>query len=645
MRPILYSAAETFFRTNGIGTLSDAEKCNVVTELNGRSELTLQYPLNGIHRKDIVRRSIILAKPDPLSKPQPFRVYRVTPSSNGTLKAYARHIAYDLMGITVSPYAAVGVVSALAAIPGNATTDCPFTFWTDKTSSSAFNWLTPRSAWKLLGGEAGSILDIYGGEYEFDGYTVRLWNRRGADRGVQIRYGKNLTSLEQDENCANCYTAIHPYWTSTYDTSMQLVQLPERIVNAPGTYDHTSILPVDFSTEWMEAPTEEQLRARAEAYIADNNIGTPDVSLSVQFLHLDQTEEYKDVAILERVALGDTCDVFFPDMSITASSRVVVTDYDVLRDSYNSVTIGKIKSNIAQTIAQQSKDLEQTPSLSTVQRISMQLTARIIGAKGGAVRLLDTDGDGLPDELYIADNKDPAQALKVWRFNYEGWAASSSGYNGQFILGATLEDGILAHAITAANLVAGTIQSADGSTFFLDLDNGVLRGNFSELSIDSQLVKDMIENQGTSIRQDTESIVLAVRESSVQRTEYTEYQESVAAELKALADQIVMQFSATKASINNLDSNMQSQFAEIYKHITFDLDGITIGAGENAIKMNLDNDQLVFYKGTAELVRLDVNDFRPANITMVGTGSRLTLGNFAWEVLDDGAPALMKVGG
>jgi hypothetical protein len=69
------------------------------------------------------------------------------------------------------------------------------------------------------------------------------------------------------------------------------------------------------------------------------------------------------------------------------------------------------------------------------------LTAAILGANGGSVRLLDTNGDGEPDTLYIADDPDPASAINVWRFNYMGWAASQNGYNGPFVLGADFTDG------------------------------------------------------------------------------------------------------------------------------------------------------------------------------------------------------------
>ena len=120
----------------------------------------------------------------------------------------------------------------------------PFTFWTDKTTQAAFSVETPASIRSLLGGSQGSILDVYGGEYEFDRWTVRLWNQRGQDSGVTIRYGKNLTDLQQDENISNVATGVYPYWKSAGEDAT-LVELPEKIVNAPGTYNFTRVVPLD----------------------------------------------------------------------------------------------------------------------------------------------------------------------------------------------------------------------------------------------------------------------------------------------------------------------------------------------------------------------------------------------------------------
>lgn len=495
MTPILYPASETAFSSNGLGFLSDAISCAVTEEINSKFELVLKYPVTGLRYSDIDYRTIILAQPDPITDPQPFRVYRMVPGSAGTVTVYARHLAYDLLGIPVEPFTANGIASALAGLKDHAAVDCPFDFETDKTTAGSFALKQPTALWRCLGGQDGSMLDTFGGEYEFDRWTVRLLTRRGSDRGVTIRYGKNLTSLEQDKNCAEVYAGVYPFWK---DSEENVTQLDSPIVQAEGTYSFTNILPLDCTEYFAEQPTQAQLKARAKLYMEQNEVGVPRVSWKIQFVSLEQTDEYRDYTQLERVLLGDTVSVIFPELNVNASARVVSVDYDPVAGRYNSITLGSVRSNMARSFVQQSQKVEEKPSRDWVQSISMLLTSRILGAQGGAVRLLDTDADGMPDTLYVADDPDPNKAVKVWRWNYEGWAGSKTGYAGPYIMGATLEDGLLANAVTTANLVAGTIQSGDdGKTFFLDLTNGVLRMNATELSIAGKTVDTIITDKMT----------------------------------------------------------------------------------------------------------------------------------------------------
>lgn len=455
MKPILYPADETTFDSNGIGILSDAIDCTVIETLNSKYELELKYPVSGIHFKSIRQRTLIMAKPDPVTEPQPFRVYRITKPMDGQVTIYARHLVYDLMGVTVVPFSAAGVVSAMQAMKTYATTDCPFTFYTDMSVDGTMAVEVPTPVWTLLGSSTGSILDIYSGEYEFDNYLVHLLNRRGADRGVSIRYGKNLTSLEQDENCADCYTAVHPYWK---DSEGKLVQLSEKVVQAAGNHGYVRVMPLDCSQQWGSEPTETQLRKYAEQYITDNNIGVPKTSWKIEFVQLEQSEEYKGKALLERVLLGDTVSVDYADLDVSATARVNEVRYKPLLERYESVTLGDVKTDLADTLVNQQRQLKSKSTQTQMQIAIQALTSAIIGAKGGAVRLLDDDGDGYPDTLYIADDPDPEKAVKVWRFNYEGWGASKNGYNGPFILGASFDSGFLADFITAGTLNASLVE-------------------------------------------------------------------------------------------------------------------------------------------------------------------------------------------
>lgn len=455
MKPILYASTEREFATNGIGILSDAASCVVTEERNGSYELEMQYPVMGLHYASITYRSLILAKSKPDGESQPFRVYRISRPLGGLVTVYARHISYDLSGVVVPPFSATGVEGVFDAIAEKAIPqDSGFTFWTDKTSTSGVATTVPNSVRSLLGGIRGSILDVFGGEYEFDRFTVKLWRRRGEDRGVTIRYGKNLTAMEQDANCASVYTAVYPYWTSEDVT----VELPEKIVEAPGTYDFVRILPLDLTSVFDGQPTPDQLRTSAQYYISDNNVGVPRVSLSLSYAQLDG----------EKVDLCDTLTVTFAEMGVNTTAKVIKTVFDVLQDRYSSVEIGDMRASISETIAGQAETISALPQ--TIQQAVLNATGWLTGDNGGYVIFRRNDTGQLVEQ-FISDSLDLQAAKNIWRWNLGGLGFSSNGINGPYKLAITQDGSFVADFITAGTLSAIVIQSLDGKSKW-DLSTG-----------------------------------------------------------------------------------------------------------------------------------------------------------------------------
>lgn len=491
MKPILFPSTATEFKTQGLGVLTDAISCTVTEERNGAFELTMQYPDTGVHFGEITDRCIIYAIPSPYRAPQPFRIYRITRPMDGIIMVYAQHITYDLSGVPLNPFTAINAPDALSKLKLNAAVDSPFTFWTDKSTVASFAVSTPSSTRSVLGGSSGSILDVYGGEYEWDGFTVRLYGHRGYDNGVVISYGKNLTDIEQDRNISNVATGIYPYWTNAEGA---LVTCDPKIVNAPGTYDFTRVVPVDFSNEFETQPTPAQLQARAEKYVEDNKIGIPKTSITASFVQLEQFPEYEDLALLEKCDLCDTVTIRYPRLGVEAKAEIVKIETDVLLERYNSVEIGDVRTNIADTIVGQQQEIKQKPSETYLREAVLALTETILGASGGAVRLLDTNSDGMPDTLYIADDPDPTKARKVWRFNHEGWGASNNGYNGPFSYGATLENGMVADFITAGTLNADLVNIVN-----LISDHVVSRNGRFEMDLWAAVLK-LLENGNLRVR-------------------------------------------------------------------------------------------------------------------------------------------------
>jgi phage minor structural protein len=468
--PILYPSTATEFNNNGFGILSDCISCYVTEEANGAFELEMEYQGNGIHAEHITDRSIIKAKVDQYREPQLFRVYAQNKTLSGSVKVYAEHISYDLSGIPVKPFAATNAPAALSGLSSNAVVDCPFEFWTDKETEGGFAVPVPASIRSRLGGVSGSILDVYGGEFEWDNFTVKLHNNRGADRGVQIRYGKNLTDLKQEQNCSAVYTGVYPYWTSM---DGNLMELPERIVNAPGTYNFVRIKTMDVSTAFMEKPTEEQLRAYTERYIENNDIGVPKVSLKVSFAQLNQSEEYKHLKLLERVSLFDTVSVVFPALNVSAKAKVVKTIYNVMLDRMESVTLGSVRANIADTIVSQSKEIASKPTKTALEQSREAATEWLTNGKGYAYFRKDDMGN-IIDILFL-DTPDIDTAVNVLRVGQSGIGFSHNGVNGPYESAWTIDGEFNADFITTgildANLLkTGVIRSKDG-TIQIDLEN------------------------------------------------------------------------------------------------------------------------------------------------------------------------------
>lgn len=479
MTPVLFVAGASTYGTQGLGALADALTCEISEELNGEYELEMTYPVSGRRYSDLKNRCIIVAKPDPYRGEQPFRIYRITRPLNGVVTVYARHISYDLSGVPVTPFTAASAAAAMQALAAHAAVSSPFSFWTDISSGASVEVAVPTSTRAVLGGTDGSILDTYHGEYEWDGFTVRLRSHRGQDNGVRIAYGKNLTDIQQDENISDLATGVIGYWAGSDGTLVQ-----SGVVDAPGTYNFDRVISVDFSSDFEEQPSTAQLTQRVQQYISDNGVGVPDVSISVSWVNLEQYSGYEGLSLLERVSLGDTVTVEFPPLGVEATARVVKTVYDVQHDRYISADIGSVQANIADTIAGQQQQLQQVPNKTEIQQIAQSIADAIMGAKGGSVRLLDTNGDGEPDTLYIADNPDPAKAVKVWRFNYMGWGASSNGYNGPFEMSAALGQGMYADFITVGTLTAILIKSADGRAT-IDLSTGDVSFTGNSVSIQS----------------------------------------------------------------------------------------------------------------------------------------------------------------
>ena len=358
MTPILYEPNATAFTNNGIGLLTDALTCYVSEELNGAFELEMAYPVHGIHFLSTVLDGIIKAAPEEQATTlEPFRIYHISEPINGVVTINARHSTYMLNFVPVMPIASAErtAAEALAAIKAAAAEACPVNFTTDITTRATFERKEPQGMRSVLGGIEGSFLDVYGGEFKWSWPNVQVLKARGEDRGFAIDYGKNLVGFLRDSTTDGIITGICPYVRNTAEGGAEtILTLPEKVIES----QYASLFPfrrtvcVDLSDKFTGnngAVTEEQLRTEAQKYVNSNAVGVPRISTDISFV---ETKDGRDYAIdyANTVHLGDTVTVNFPMYNLSIKEKVVKTVYNVLKDRYESVTIGKPMDSLASTI-------------------------------------------------------------------------------------------------------------------------------------------------------------------------------------------------------------------------------------------------------------------------------------------------------
>lgn len=508
MIPILYATmTEGTIPTNyGIGCLTDCLSCKVTEERNGAYELEMEYSAEGIHADEIIENRFIMAKPNFTDDPQIFRIYKVGKIMNGRFSIYGQHVSYDLSGKVIRNGSAASCVAACALLASSAGN---FSILTDKGTEGAFSVYEPSSVRSWFGGKSGSLLDVYGGEWSYNNYTARLNNARGTDRGVQIRYGKNLLDIQSEVDMSNLVTGVVPFYIAEDGTVTSGTKVETGLVS-----DVPRDIAIDFSSDVnteSSTPIITQLNNLATAYVARNNLVLPVKTITLDFV---QMQDLKD-----RVDLCDTVHIYFEALGINATAKCIKTVWDVLEDRYTETTFGDPKTNICDNIIANDNaiaDIErQSISKSYIDTAIENATELITGNLGGYVVIHDSNGDGKPDEVLIMDTDDINTATKVWRWNKNGLGYSSTGYAGTYGLAMTADGAIVADFITAGTMSGNRVRTglitSTNNQLQIDLDAGTITApsitlngenvgeKLAELEQTSVVTTYALSNSGTNI--------------------------------------------------------------------------------------------------------------------------------------------------
>lgn len=352
MIPILYETTETQFASNGLARLRDVTSCVVTEERNGIYECDFSIPVDGAFFDQIQYGRIIAVEHDDSGDIQPFDIVSSTKPINGVVNFHAVHISYRQSKLVTYGWDVNNMAEAVGmlrrAMPEN-----PFTYGYDLVGSAYMAAADgiPRTVKSLLGGVEGSILDTFGGEYEWDKFNVYLHSSRGEYTGYTIRYGVNLLTYNDETDYSETYSSIVPYWTGVDENQEQIV-----VVGNRRGYGHSTItgrgetIPVDFTDKFETQPSLVDLELQADMYLKSHQPIIPNRNISISFAQLKDIDEYENYAGLLNCKLCDSVRVVFPTYNMDGYFKIVKTEWDVLAERYKSMELGALPTTLSQAL-------------------------------------------------------------------------------------------------------------------------------------------------------------------------------------------------------------------------------------------------------------------------------------------------------
>lgn len=490
----LYEYNETDFNHRGT-PLKDFLKCEITEALNGVYELNFEYPLESDDSHLLENGKIL--KVDNYDSKQLFRILYLQKDLD-TIKGYALHISYDLLGNFIEDIYIQGMngTRALQEVLNRSTDPHKFVGVSDITKLRNSRLVRKNTLEAIMGDKDNSLLSRWGGELYRDNFRINWLEKIGNDKGVTIKYAKNLTGIEYKVDTSNLVTHFIP---KGFDGLL----LPEKYVVSPLAENYKPIvkrklLELEDVKSKKVSPTQEDAvdHDQALALLREKSkkafeLGAdkPEITCTVAFIDLSQTEEYKNYAVLEKIYLGDTVGVQYKGINIL--TRCVGYTYDCLQNRYIHVELGNTPQQnlLANAINNQQALITK---IEEVERSNVEKAKEAIK---------DSLNDGLgsnikyyKDRILIMDTDSEETARVVWKFNSNGLSVSTTGVNGNFRLATTKDGKFFAEIITGLKINSEMIEA--GAIDFKHLSSTVFSKVREGLITKDGLSEFLVTNEG-----------------------------------------------------------------------------------------------------------------------------------------------------
>lgn len=449
----IYLSTTTDFDNNGLGFLTDITSVKVFEEINGKYQIEFTYPRKGYLSEYLIEENIIKSKVSDGSS-QLFVIKTIQKDLN-IIKVTAFHIFYNLLNnILEDVYPKnLDAHSFLEHILNHTQFEHDFISYSDITGRATARYVRKNPVETIMSNSDNSMVNLFGGEIKRDNFKISLLQRLGADNGVKLYLGKNITGIDVTIDISDVATRIMPI-------GYEGLILPEKYIDSPliNNYPTPKIRVIEFSDVKVDPEDENAFKTEDEAYDElrrltneqfTNGIDKASINVKIDWVELSKTNEYKEYSNLEKVNLGDTITAYI--LGLDYETRVISTIYNPLTDMIEKFEIGNVKPSFESSVNKIKDSVKEINPNLILSEAKINATNLITHAMGGYVYKTQ-------NELYIMDTNDITTAKKVWRWNINGLGYSSTGINGTYGLAMTMEGQIVADFITTGKLNTNVIE-------------------------------------------------------------------------------------------------------------------------------------------------------------------------------------------
>lgn len=454
----IYDAEEKLFNHNGIKILKPL-KCNVFKEDNGDYYIELE---DNIKNNEYYQPNRIIMCPTPFPEgEQAFRIANNIEKNQSKIKLKARHIYFDTKNYVIKDnyIEDKDCNYALDYLNSNTDTESPFTTSSDITTNNSY-----RCVRKSLEESISTIIDKWGGHLVRDNFNISVNSTIGKDRGVTLKYLKNIQTIKSEEIWDNVVTKILPVGKDGLLLPEIYLELEEQLYNIP----YTKVVSFNQEIEKLETESDdeykerliEDLRSQATSFLNVNKYPQVNYSLSA---HLDKITD-----------IGDTIYVEHPNLNIALTTNVISVTYDAISNKYKNIQFGNFKNslkNLINDISKQTSQIAQNISNDTKTILNEELkkaTSEIWNMMGDSFVIYDGD------KILIVDTLPKEDATNVIMLNSGGIGFSQTGINGVFNSAWTIDGTLDMQSINIINLVADMIKGGTLKLGGKNNKNGVL---------------------------------------------------------------------------------------------------------------------------------------------------------------------------